>query len=412
MQDENFSAILRERPEGRITDFGEAAIFPGTVNTHTHSMQSLIRGYGDDKEVLEWLKGIVYQYCKQMDERHAYWGALLSFAEMVENGITTVVDFFYLNGEGNKCSRAVIRAARDLGIRLVLARTMMDWEDAPETVREIPEVAVDRFLELYDEFKNDSMIRVCPAPHSAVSTSPKMIQEALRLSEELDLPCHMHVSASKGIMELVQKLRGREYVRFLKENGALTPRFVAVHCIWCGEDEIQLLAEGGARVSHNPVSMKFLGEPSARIVSMLNQGIVVGLGTDGAAGNNRLSIFQEMKAAALDQKSLYQNPQAIDSDTVLRMGTEYAAKIADFPVGRIEEGLGADFIVIDLADLSLVPEKQLKSHLVYSFSERSVTHVYVGGNPILEKGQFTRIDAAQLKANVEELTRIWDTGLA
>ena len=125
VRDGKFELVSNEQPPGQIHDFGNAIIVPGTINTHTHSMQSLIRGYGDDLPLLPWLRGTVYKYCEYMDERHAYWGALLSFAEMIKNGITTVIDFFYLNGFGNQSSRAVIKAARDLGIRLVLARTMM-----------------------------------------------------------------------------------------------------------------------------------------------------------------------------------------------------------------------------------------------------------------------------------------------
>ena len=113
-----FTSVSSHKPAGDVIDFGEAIIVPGTVNTHTHSMQSLIRGFGDDLDLLTWLQKNVYKYCQDMNEDHAYWGALLSFAEMVRSGITTVIDFFYLNGRGNACARAVIRAARDLGIRL------------------------------------------------------------------------------------------------------------------------------------------------------------------------------------------------------------------------------------------------------------------------------------------------------
>jgi 5-methylthioadenosine/S-adenosylhomocysteine deaminase len=133
----------------------------------------------------------------------------------------------------------------------------------------------------------------------------------------------------------------------------------------------------------------------------------VGLGTDGAASNNCLSIFQEMKAAALGQKSFYQNPEAINADTVWRMGTEYGANISGFPVGKIEPNLGADFVVIDLNDLALFPEKQLKSHLVYTLPERSISYVYVAGKPILAHGRFTQIDPVEVKTNINELTKNW-----
>ncbi len=399
--------ISEDKPEGNVTDFGNSVIVPGTVNTHTHSMQSLFRGFGDDLGLFSWLQNVVYKYCDLMDERHAYWGALLTFAEMIKSGVTTVVDFFYLNGPDDIYARAVIKAANDLGIRLVLARTMMDWDKGAAIVREDPEMAGNRFMELYNDFKNDRNVKVCPAPHSVYGASEEMIQKALDISHKLDIACHMHVSDSKSACEVAVEKTGRSYVRYLKDIGALNSKFVAIHCTWCSDEELDMLAEAGAKISHNPSSNKFLGDPTARVVDMLKRGITVGLGTDGAASNNRMSIFSEMKMAALDQKSRYLDPQIITADIAWKMGTKDGAVISGFPTGEIKIGLEADFLVLDLNNLSLNPENKLKSHLVYSMSDSSISHVYVSGRAIVADGEIRTIDTERLVREVNSLASAW-----
>ncbi len=407
VQDGLIIDITDEKPEGEIKDFGDSLIIPGTINTHTHSMQSLFRGFGDDFSLFSWLKDVVYKYCDLMDERHAYWGSLLTFAEMVKSGITTVVDFYYLNGPDDKYSRAVIKAAKDLGIRLVLARTMMDWDNCAVIAQETPEIASKRFLELYKDFKDDRMVKVCPAPHSVYGASEEMIMKAMEISQTYNLPLHMHVSDSKTACQVAREKTGKEYVEYLDEIGALNSKFVAVHCIWCSDEELDLLAAADAKISHNPTSNKFLGDPIARVVDMFKRGIVVGLGTDGPASNNRMSIFQEMKMAALDQKSLNLDPQIINSDIAWKMGTINGAEITGFPVGEIKEGLEADFLVVDLNEPSLAPDNRLKSHLVYSMSDTAISHVYIGGREIISDRKFTTIDVKQLVQEANALASEW-----
>lgn len=407
VEDGKIVDISQMKPDGDIKDFGNSLIMPGTINTHTHSMQSLIRGFGDDFSLFAWLKDTVYKYCDLMDERHAYWAALLTFAEMVKYGTTTVVDFFYLNGPDNKYARAVIKAAQDLGIRLVLARTMMDWDNSALITQETPEVAGKRFIELYEDFKDDRLVKVCPAPHSVYGSSEKMIMEAMKIAQTYDLPLHMHVSDSKTACEMAIEITGKEYVKYLNDIGALNSKFVAVHCTWCSDEELDLLAEADAKISHNPTSNKFLGDPIARVVDMLKRGIVVGLGTDGAASNNKLSIFQEMKMAALDQKSRYRDPQIINAKTVWDMGTKNGAEMTGFPVGEIKEGLEADFLVADLNDLSFTPENKLKSHLVYSMSDAALSHVYIAGREIIGDRRFTTIDVDDLVREANALASVW-----
>jgi len=406
--DGRFAAVGPERPAGSVTDLGHTLMMPGLVNTHTHSMQSLMRGFGDDCDLLVWLRERVYRYCERMDEDMVYTAALLTFAEMACNGITSVVDFFYLNRGGNDCARAVIQAARDVGIRLVLARAMMDWENAPDCIREPPAVAEKNFLNLSGEFcGREDTVRICPAPHSAYGASSGMISLAHELSASLDIPCHMHVSDSRSAMELVRAMTGRDYVDYLDSLGVLDKRFVAVHCIWCGERAQNLLARADVKVSHNPVSNMFLGEPAAPIVELMKRNVVVGLGTDGAASNNRLSILQEMKFAAMQQKSCHGDPQAIRSGEVVAMATENGDHITGFGAGMLAVDRKADFLVIDLADPALNPLQMLRSHIAYALSEKAIAGVYVGGERIVDREILKTVDIERLRATANKVVAGW-----
>ena len=177
---------VADRPpgDGAVVAFADAAIFPGTVNTHTHAFHSLLRGCGDDLPLLEWLYDVVYRHAALFTPEQAYLGAALAFGEMLKNGITTVVDFFYLNGQGQEYARATIRAAEDLGMRLVLARTFMDLERAPGTIRESVPQAAGRYGELARAYRGHPTVRICPAAHSLHAASTEMIHAAAQCAKE------------------------------------------------------------------------------------------------------------------------------------------------------------------------------------------------------------------------------------
>jgi 5-methylthioadenosine/S-adenosylhomocysteine deaminase len=398
--------VSEQRPEaGSIVEFPESAIFPGTVNTHTHAFHSLMRGCGDDLPLLEWLHDVVYRHAAQFTAEQAYLGAALAFAEMLKNGITTVVDFFYLNGLGNEYALATIRAAEDVGVRLVLARTFMDWEHAPSTIRETVPQSVARYGELVQAYRAHPTVKVCPAAHSLYAASPEMIQAAVDASRTQGTRWHMHVADAAGAERSIRERFGRSTVSRMAELGLLTDSLVAVHAVYADETEVKLLGERRVKVSHNPSANMFLGDKAARILAMRRVGICVGLGTDGGLDNNSLSIFHEMKMAALVQKSMAGDPQAIAAKDVLEMGTVNGGLITEWPVGRLKPGCLADFLVIDLSDLALVPGDRLESHMVYSMSDRAIRHVYVHGRCVVRDGRLTGIDERDLARRVYVSTR-------
>jgi 5-methylthioadenosine/S-adenosylhomocysteine deaminase len=388
-----------------VREFADCAIFPGTVNTHTHAFHSMLRGCGDDLPLLKWLHEVVYKHAAEFTPDDAYVAAALAFAEMLKNGITTVVDFFYLNGRGNEYALATIKAAEDLGIRLVLARTFMDWDKAPATIRETVPEARRRYAELAGAYRNHRTVRICPSAHSLYAASVEMIEAAAQVAKEDSTAWHMHVADARGPEKMIHDQHGRSTIGRMQDLGLVRPDLVAIHAVYVDEKEVDLIAEAQVKVSHNPTANMFLGDGAARIASMKQAGMCVGLGTDGGLDNNTLSIFHEMKMAALVQKSIAGNPQAITAGEVIKMATIEGGRITELPVGSLSPGQRADFTVIDLSDIALVPGDRLESHMVYSMSDRAIRHVYVHGRRVIDDGKLCGMDAAALRRRVVAATR-------
>ena len=402
------NGVIREiskiRPAS-VQEFSDCAIFPGTVNTHTHAFHSMLRGCGDDLPLLKWLHDVVYKHAAEFTPDDAYVAAALAFGEMLKNGITTVVDFFYLNGRGNEYAHATIRAAEDLGIRLVFARTFMDWDKAPATIRETVPDARRRYAELINEFAGHATVRICPAAHSVYAASVDMIETAAQAAKEGGTAWHMHVADARGPEEAIQQKYGKSTIGRMESLGIVRPDLVAIHAVYVDQREIELLAGRNVKVSHNPSANMFLGDRAARVVHMRRAGMCVGLGTDGGLDNNTLSIFHEMKMAALVQKSIECDTQAITAADLTKMATTEGGRIAELPLGSLAPGQMADFIVIDLSDLALVPNDRLESHRVYSMSDRAIRHVYVHGKPAVKDGKLCGIEEAELRRRVVASTR-------
>ncbi len=393
------------QPKGPARVFADCAIFPGTVNTHTHAFHSMLRGCGDDLPLLAWLHDVVYRHAAEFTPDDAYVSAALAYGEMLKNGITSVVDFFYLNGRGNEYALATVRAAEDLGIRLVLARTFMDWEKAPATIRETVPEARRRYAELSLQYGDHPTVRVCPSAHSVYAASPAMIEAAVQAAVEQGVFWHMHVADARGPEEAIKQQHGRSTVGRMADLGVVRPDLVAIHAVYVDDRELELFAERDVKVSHNPAANMFLGDRAARVARMRRLGICVGLGTDGGLDNNTLSIFHEMKLAALVQKSTEADPQAITAADLTRMATVEGGRIAEQPLGCLATGQLADFVVIDLSDIALVPGDRLESHMVYSMSDRAIRHVYVHGKAVVQDGKLRGLEEAELRRQVVAATR-------
>lgn len=383
------------------------ALVPGTINAHCHTFQSLLRGLGDDLDFAGWRDRVLYPFSERLDREGIALGAAFAFAEMLQSGVTTCVDFFYLQDAGNANAEAVIEAARTIGIRLVLARGMYDWEGAPKRYRETVADAARRTRELIAAHRHDESTAVQPAPHSPHGASPAMIRAGWEIAETETTRFHIHVAEGRYEGERTLREHGATPLRHLDRLGVLGPRMIGVHCVWLDDGEIELMGGRRAALAYCPSSNMFLGDGITRVPELMRAGVRVGLGTDGGCTNNRLSIFEEMRMTSLLQRVRLLDGAAVDAATVFGLGTRSGAEILGLDAGVIAAGRLADLVAVDLDDASLHPPTDLLKSVVYAMSPRAVTDVWVHGRRVVDGGRLATVDAGRLLARVRELTRQW-----
>ena len=383
------------------------ALLPGTVNSHCHTFQSLLRGLGDDLDFMGWRDRVLYPFSERLDRAGIALGATFAFAEMLKQGATTCVDFFYLQDSGNENAEAVIEAARAVGILLVLARAMYDWEGAPKRYRETPAEAARRVRELIAAHRHDETVVVQPAPHSPHGASSAMIRAGWEAAESEDTVFHIHVAEGRYEGERTLREHGATPIRYLDRLGVLGPRLIGVHGVWLDEEEVALMGARGAGLAYCPGSNMFLGDGITRLPELLGAGVRVGLGTDGGCTNNRLSVFDEMRTCALLQRVRLLDATALSAATAFDLGTRSAAALLRLEAGVIAAGQLADLVAIELSHLSLQPRNDLLRSVVFAMSPAAVTDVWVHGRPVVAGRRLLTLSEEDLAARVAALTRDW-----
>src|SRR5438105_1199090 len=401
------SELVTAVPDHEQEDWGHVAVSPGTVNGHAHSFQTLLRGFGDDLSFTAWRDLVLYPFSERLDREGIKTGALFDFAEMAKAGITTAVDFFYLHDRGNENDLAVVEAAKEVGIRLVLARSMYDWAGAPKRFQETPGIAERNFRELASALRGNRMAFAQPAPHSVHAASPDMIRAGAALAADLELPFHIHVAEGRYEREQTIQRTGLSPVAFLDSLGVLSHRTVMVHCVWVDEQDLALMRERGVKVVHNPSANAFLGDGIAPVRLMLEHGIPVCLGTDGGCTNSRQSIFEEMRMAALEAKAVATDASALNAEAAFLMGTARGGEALQLPVGRIAADHAADFVVLDLDAISLQPIQTAAKQVVYSMQPQAIQRVIVSGVMVVEDGRLLTVDEREIVARVRQVTAGW-----
>lgn len=349
-------------------------VVPGFINGHSHAYQILLRGWADDWPFARWRSEALYRVVPQLTPDDVYWTFVAAFSEMLAAGITTVAEFFYLNGTGNEHAEAAIRAARDTGIRIVLARTWMDADYAPREFRESIETAAARTRELMQHYPD---AHVCVAPHSLHAASHAMIRMAAAFAREHDCMLHIHVAEARYEGEQTMRDFGRSPVALLHELGALDERTVAIHAIYLSDDDRRLLASSGARVVHNPMTNQYLGDGICDVRGLQSLGIPIGLGTDADV---RPSLLDEMREASLLQKLLHLDGAAFDAAGAFRLATGGGASALNVAGGDLVAGAPGDYVVFDASQIdSWSPPLQA---LVYRGEDAWVQATFVAGRRV------------------------------
>jgi 5-methylthioadenosine/S-adenosylhomocysteine deaminase len=381
---------------------------PGLINAHTHLYQVLLRAVWEDLELMPWLKRI-YGCARVLQPEHFYAGTLLGCIEAIRSGVTTLCEHNFLNPTP-ECAFETIRAMKESGLRAVFARTIMDaGEIVPECTKEKPEEAFRRIEEILVRQERSEQLQFMTGPNTPpINTTAGLLKEIRRFADDKALGISAHVAESRSVVECVRREHGKSgVVEFLNEFGIPGPRSVFAHSVHVSDEEIAILKQTGASVSHNPVSNMMLGDGVAPVVEMLRQGVNVALGTDGAASNHSQDLFDTMKAASLLQKVHHQNAGVIDPYSVLRMATAGGAKALglDSLCGTIEVGKRADLILVDLDTVHNQPVNDIFSQIVHCAKASDVRTVMVGGQFVMRDRWLTGLDEKQILAAAKAANR-------
>ena len=375
-------------------------VLPGLINTHTHLSMVLFRGYADDMQLQDWLQKKIWPLEVRLTGEACYQGALLGCAEMIMSGTTTFMDmYFHLED--------VARAVDESGLRAFLSYGIIDLFDPAKAKAE-----QEKSRQLFEFFRNlgSSRIRYALGPHAPYTCSAETLLWAKEFAEKNGLIFHIHIAETRKEQADSQQQHGARVVEYLNKIGALCNRMLAAHCVWLTKSEVDLLAKAGVSVAHCPVSnMKLASGGVAPLPEMFERGVTVGLGTDGAASNNSLDMFETMKVCALLHKAQRWDPTVLNAQKVLDLATVEGARalgIAD-EVGSIEVGKKADIIILDgkMPNMNPVHGKEtIVSDLVYSASAANVNTTIVDGKVLMQNRQLRTMNLEQIIQSVSETT--------
>lgn len=395
----NEEAAQRFQPQ-KTVDLPGQVLLPGLVNLHTHAAMSLLRGYADDLPLMRWLSERIWP----AEARHAgpefvRAGTLLACAEMLRGGITTFNDMYFFPD-------AAAAAARQLGMRAVLGIVVIEF---PTSYAADADDYLAKGLAVRDALGEDPLLSFCLAPHAPYTVADKTFRNIATLAAQLEIPVHVHLHETRHEIEESLKQHGVRPLERMRRLGLLGPQLIAVHAVHLDAAEIELLAREGCHLSHCPTSNLKLGSGIAPIAALQSRGINIGLGTDGAASNNRLDLFQEMRHAALLAKGASENAEALDAHATLQAATLGGARALglDERIGSLLPGKAADLCAIRLDEWQVQPCFDPASHLVYVAGREQVTHTWVEGKLVMNNGVPVHIAISELL----DITGLWHTRL-
>ena len=378
-----------------VTHLDGHALLPGLINTHGHASMTLMRGLADDLPMMTWLHEHIWPTeQKWVSADFVYDGSLLACAEMLRGGVTCFNDMYFFPEE-------TVRAVELAGMRATMGLIVVDF---PSAWAQDADEYLNKGIELHDQLHNHSLITTAFAPHAPYSVSDAPLQRIAMLAEELDIPIHMHVHETADEVQQAVEKQGKRPLQRLDDLGLLSPRLLAVHMTQLTKDEIKRCAETGVHVVHCPESNLKLASGFCPLHDLNKAGINVALGTDGAASNNDLNMFGEMRTAALLGKGVAADASAVPAEQVLRMATINAARSLglDQHIGSLQAGKAADFIAVQLDEIETEPVYNPVSQLVYATGRDKVSDVWVAGKHLLKDRILTTLQTEEILAKARE----------
>jgi len=393
------SADLLARYEAaRTVDATGRLVLPGLVNTHTHAPMTLFRGVAEDLELMEWLEEHIWPAERaNVTPEFVAWGTRLAAWEMIRSGTTTFADMYFYEDE-------VAAAAKEAGLRAVCAATVIDFPVPGSKNADEALAAAESFLR---RWRDDGLVVPAVGPHAPYSVSPENLRRARDLAERHRAPLLIHAAESKAEVETVRSRFGVSSVAHLDRLGLLGPRTLLAHAIWLSDEDVLTLRARDVGVGHCPQSNMKIAAGVAPVPRLRRAGVRLGLGTDGPASNNDLSLFEEIDTALKLQKMATGDPKALTAREAVEMATIGGARALHLEdrIGSLEEGKRADLVVVSLEAPSAIPLYDVYAHLAYAIKGSDVETVMVEGRLLMEGRRMLTLDTAAIAARARELQR-------
>lgn len=383
--------ILAEYTSARVLGGPHTVVFPGLVNTHTHSPMVYFRGLGDDLPLKVWLEEHIWPAEKKWLSREFVRDAAeLACLEMLKAGITTFGDMYFFGD-------AIAAAVKKAGLRAVIGAGVLDIPSVTARTADEYLARAERFI---GDWREDELVTPAVAPHAPYTCSPDTLRKARDLALKYRVPLHLHLAETEWEVGELLARYGRRPIELLQDHGILGPQVVAAHCVWASDAEIAALAETGTGVAHCIRSNLKLASGIAPVVKMLGAGVKVAFGTDGAASNNTLDILGEMSTAARVHKAVAGDSTVLDARQAVLMATRAGAEVLGLgnSSGSLQPGRSADIVLADLNRPHLVPLYDIYSQIVYALQASDISAVLVRGRVLLEQGRPTRLDEEAILA--------------
>ena len=383
--DRNFAAREIVNARGKV-------VIPGLINGHTHVPMTLFRGLADDLDLQEWLTKYIFPAeAKNVTEEFVRVGTRLGLAEMIRGGTTTYCDMYYFED-------AIADETSKAGMRGVLGETVIDFPVADNKTNAEAMAYVERFVK---KWQGNRLIVPAIAPHAPYTVSEEHLKAMRAFSDRTGAPIVTHISETKREVDDSIKAKGASPVNYLNRIGFLSNRVIAAHMVWPSEEELGLLKQLGVGIVHNPQSNMKLASGVAPVPEMLKQDLPVGLGTDGAASNNDLNLWEEMDTAAKLHKLISKDPKVVSAAEAFEMATIRGARALHLEkeIGSIEKGKRADLVIVDLDDLNQTPSYNIYSDLVYATKAGDVQTVIIEGRVVMRDRRLLTLNEETIKAD-------------
>lgn len=373
-------------------------VIPGLINAHTHSYMSVFRNVADDLSFMDWLFGTIDPLEAQLTNEDAYWGAKLAIIEMMKCGTTTFSDM-------QMHIHQTTKAVAETGMRAVIGRGLVGGIDENGSVNEIGNIKLSEAYEEMEDAKLTDRLNFRLAPHAPYTCDPGYLKYVAQQAKEKGLGIHIHLSESVTECENTQKDHGCTPIEYADKAGCFEVPCVAAHCVQATDSDIELMAAKNVSVVSNPASNMKLGNGFAPIKKMVDAGVNVCLGTDGAASNNSLNMFHELSLMTLIHKGTGKTPQCISAQEGFAMATINGAKALglDKLIGTIEKGKRADLAILDLNTPSLTPHNNLIAGLCYSANGSEVDTVIIDGEITMRGRKILSFDEAEVYSHISEI---------